>query len=403
MAQPSGTEREQRQAQTILFTDIVGSSQYFAERGDTAGLKMLARHNQLLFPIVTAAGGRVVKTIGDSIFATFGNPGQAVRAAWAMQRKLEEANQAAGEGEAIRIRIGVHYGLVTVQKGDVFGDAVNMAERVKSKAGGGQITLSRVVRDLLRADPRIGVRSLGMVELKGSPEPVELFELQAAPGVEAEKATRRKLFAMAAAVLVLLAGAGAALMWRSQQPERETAQNRAVPAAQVEETKALAEVSLRHMPSLGETKDVAPEGATFASKDRFQIVYRPREPHYLYAAIYDVNARQFLLVFPQAETIQPLQTGETFLLPSETRQITLDEQPKQETILLIVARHRVEALEQTVHSSNGSSEKLLEALQRAKEEAAAQGRWSAGRGAAMNLEARLGERPAWIELKIQHR
>ncbi|MBI3484189.1 MAG: adenylate/guanylate cyclase domain-containing protein [Acidobacteria bacterium] len=182
MAQPSGTEREQRQAQTILFTDIVGSSQYFAERGDTAGLKMLARHNQLLFPIVTAAGGRVVKTIGDSIFATFGNPGQAVRAAWAMQRKLEEANQAAGEGEAIRIRIGVHYGLVTVQKGDVFGDAVNMAERVKSKAGGGQITLSRVVRDLLRADPRIGVRSLGMVELKGSPEPVELFEFTGRAG-----------------------------------------------------------------------------------------------------------------------------------------------------------------------------------------------------------------------------
>lgn len=167
----------------ILFTDIVGSTLFFATRGDRAGLQMLDRHNSALFPIVEQANGRIVKTIGDSIFAVFEAAPDALRAAFALQQRLAELRAALPEDEHIHIRVGVHYGLVTEKDNDVFGDAVNLGERVKSHAGADQVFVSRTLRDLVRAAPRFVMRSVGPHELKGLSEPMELFELSDAPPV----------------------------------------------------------------------------------------------------------------------------------------------------------------------------------------------------------------------------
>lgn len=223
MAAPSKPKREPAPVpRAILFTDIVGSTRYFAAYGDQAGLRMLDRHNRALFPLIEQANGRVIKTIGDSILAVFAQPGDALRAAFALQQRLEEVRAALPEPEQIHIRVGVHYGLVTEKDNDVFGDAVNLAERVKSSAAGDQVFVSRTLRDLVRADPGFAFQSVGPRALKGAEEPMELFELTFAPALPGASAWRRWArragrslrqhpYAVAAGVLVLLATVG--LWW----------------------------------------------------------------------------------------------------------------------------------------------------------------------------------------------
>ncbi len=216
------------QPRAILFTDIVGSTRYFATRGDEAGLRMLDCHNRALFPLIEEANGQVVKTIGDSILAVFAQPADALWAAWNLQRVMGELRSTLPAEEAIHIRVGVHYGLVTEKDNDIFGDAVNLAERVKSQAEGDQVFVSRTLRDMVRANPRFAFRSVGLRELKGVPEPTEMFVLTGAAAHRGatrwpmwvrrtRRLLRRRLLTVAGAFMVLLA-AGAFWWWSQRFP-----------------------------------------------------------------------------------------------------------------------------------------------------------------------------------------
>jgi adenylate cyclase len=191
----SGPPRLKRESppvpRAILFTDIVGSTRYFSIHGDQAGMRMLDVHNCALFPLIEQANGRVIKTIGDSIMAVFAQPVDAMRAAFALQRCLERVRATLPEQDQMHIRVGVHYGLVVEKDGDVFGDTVNLAERVKSAADADQVFVSRALRDLVRTDPRFSLQSAGTRELKGSKEPVELFHLTNAPELQRRPAVTR--------------------------------------------------------------------------------------------------------------------------------------------------------------------------------------------------------------------
>ena len=79
-----------RTPMTILFSDIQGSTTYAEKKGDVEYMSMINRHNHLLFPVIEAEGGRVVKTLGDAILAQFDDPVAAVKAAAGMQRVLEK-------------------------------------------------------------------------------------------------------------------------------------------------------------------------------------------------------------------------------------------------------------------------------------------------------------------------
>lgn len=178
------TKREPvHSARTILFTDIVGSTQFFASQGNAAGLEMIKRHNRYLFPIVESANGRVIKTIGDSIMAVFEHPTDALKSAFGMQAKLAQIRRTEPDDKDLHVRIGIHYGLVSEAGNDVFGDAVNIADRIKSNAGPDIIVVSRTLRELIKVDMRFDFKSIGPRELKGSAEPMELFELTAAPEI----------------------------------------------------------------------------------------------------------------------------------------------------------------------------------------------------------------------------
>ncbi len=127
---------------TVLFTDIVNSTQFWDQHGDTAGRLMLDLHNTLLFPVVKAFRGTIIKTIGDSIMASFKSPKDGVCAAVAMQQRLAQQRKE-DRSFGVHIRIGVHTGTALVEANDVYGDTVNIAARVEGAAGSDEILVSQ--------------------------------------------------------------------------------------------------------------------------------------------------------------------------------------------------------------------------------------------------------------------
>src|SRR5204863_2571701 len=140
-----------RTPMTILFSDIKGSTQYAEQRGDVEYMTMIDRHNRLLFPVIDAEGGQIVKTIGDSILARFDDPVAAVRAAAAMQQVLAKDRDGREEIDQIRIRIGLHFGLGLVKDSDVFGDVVNAASHVEHQAEAGQVLITNALVEAAKA------------------------------------------------------------------------------------------------------------------------------------------------------------------------------------------------------------------------------------------------------------
>lgn len=159
---------------TLLFSDIKNSTSYFEKAGDVEGLAMVERHNSLMMPVIEDCGGRVVKTMGDGIMASFADPVGAIRAAIGMQRALEQDRSVRSTEEHIHIRLGLHTGYGLVKEDDVFGDVVNTAARVQQKAQPDQILISDVLLDAARAAGAQCAR-LGPAEMKGKDERIDLY------------------------------------------------------------------------------------------------------------------------------------------------------------------------------------------------------------------------------------
>src|SRR5215475_9463073 len=161
---------------TIFFTDVVGSTTYFDRFGDTAGLLLLHRHDNLVTNAVAEFCGTVVKTIGDSVMAEFPKPVFAVRAAVQIQRRLFEQNQDIAETDRLRIRAGINCGVGFRRGNDLFGEAINVAARITKRSGPGQILISQTVREAIGA-MEVTCESFGKVTLEGKGEGEELHEV----------------------------------------------------------------------------------------------------------------------------------------------------------------------------------------------------------------------------------
>ena len=107
---------------TVLFVDIVGSTRFYDEYGDVAGLLMVQKCLDLLIPVVEHHGGTVIKTIGDAILARFCDAEAAVRSAVEMQRNLDERNRISSLVEQIHVRAAINLGLA-LKKGKEIGRA----------------------------------------------------------------------------------------------------------------------------------------------------------------------------------------------------------------------------------------------------------------------------------------
>jgi class 3 adenylate cyclase len=153
---------------TVLFTDIVNSTGLASQLGDQQWKGLLDRHDQVAHRQVDRFGGRMVKTTGDGLLATFDGPARAVLCACAIRDGVKVLG--------VDTRSGVHTGEVEMRGEDIGGIGVHIAARVVDKAGPGQVWASRTVRDLSTGSG-ITFESTGAHELRGVVEPWELFQV----------------------------------------------------------------------------------------------------------------------------------------------------------------------------------------------------------------------------------
>jgi class 3 adenylate cyclase len=137
-----------RRQVTILFTDIEYSTLHWDVLGDVDGRLMVDQHNRLLFPVIKKFQGKIIKTIGDAIMASFKAPEHAVKAAIGIQQILSQA-RSQEQGLCFNVRIGIHTGTGIVEHKDIFGDVVNVAARVQSRCRGDEILITGSTKEAL--------------------------------------------------------------------------------------------------------------------------------------------------------------------------------------------------------------------------------------------------------------
>jgi pimeloyl-ACP methyl ester carboxylesterase len=149
-----------RALRTVLFTDMVASTQRAAATGDERWRAVLHRFGEITAELTKRFDGTVVKNTGDGHLATFDGPTQAIRCAEALQTDAESLG--------IEIRAGIHTGECELLDSDIGGIAVHIASRILGQAGAGEILVSRTVRDLV-VGSGTGFEDRGSVELRGVP------------------------------------------------------------------------------------------------------------------------------------------------------------------------------------------------------------------------------------------
>jgi class 3 adenylate cyclase/cytochrome c-type biogenesis protein CcmH/NrfG len=169
--------RKHKSPVTVMFTDLAGSTAFFARHGDTVGLRWIEEHNRLVVPCVERHQGTVVKTIGDSVMAYFTDPGQAVTAASEIQQSIQEANKERTEGSEMQVRVALHQGLGYLRGGDVFGDVVNVAARLAKACQPAQVLVSEAVYLSLPAKASARLRGVGDVEVRGKSSAAVAYEV----------------------------------------------------------------------------------------------------------------------------------------------------------------------------------------------------------------------------------
>jgi class 3 adenylate cyclase len=151
---------------TVLFTDVVRSTERAATVGDRTWRQFLDRHDAIINHQLRRFRGKLVKLTGDGILATFDGPGRGVQCALELQNVLKD--------EGITIRAGVHTGEVEIRGNDLAGMAVHIAARVMGEAKPSEVLASSTVRDLVVGSD-IAFEYQGEYELKGVPGTWRLY------------------------------------------------------------------------------------------------------------------------------------------------------------------------------------------------------------------------------------
>jgi class 3 adenylate cyclase len=163
-----GVSDVERLLTTIVFTDIVGSTQRAALLGDDRWRDLLDNHDSIVRHELQRFGGREVNTAGDGFVATFTSPSAALGCA----DEIVDAVRVLG----IEVRVGIHAGEVEVRGDDVAGMAVHIGARVAALAAPGEVLVSSTVRDIVTGSRR-RFADRGESELKGVPGQWQLYAL----------------------------------------------------------------------------------------------------------------------------------------------------------------------------------------------------------------------------------
>jgi class 3 adenylate cyclase len=154
---------------TVLFSDIVASTEHATRLGDRKWTDVLNRHDAVVSRELNRHRGRKVNPTGDGILATFDGPARAVRCAQAIIESVRPLG--------IEVRAGLHTGEVELRGEDIGGIAVHIAARVMAQAGAGEVLVSSTVKDLV-AGSGIAFADRGTHALKGVPDEWRLFAVE---------------------------------------------------------------------------------------------------------------------------------------------------------------------------------------------------------------------------------
>jgi adenylate cyclase len=158
---------------SIVFTDIVGFTEFTALRGDDEALALLSTQDRVVRGVLPD-GARVVKELGDGLLLWFPDSADALRTAFALHRRFED--ESAASGLPLWVRVGMNHGHALLRGADLIGHDVNVAARIVDLAGPGEVLLSESTRKDLNARlPEACFEELGPVVMKGIPTPVRLF------------------------------------------------------------------------------------------------------------------------------------------------------------------------------------------------------------------------------------
>ena len=160
---------------TILFTDLVGSTEMSSRVGPEAAEALRVEHFALLRESVAAASGREVKNLGDGLMVAFVSVAAAIDCAASMQQRIEVRNRRAEH--KLEVRIGVSLGEATRDAGDYFGQPVIEASRLCEAAAAGQVLTTQLARLMLGSRGEHSLSTPRAVQLRGFPDPVEVCEL----------------------------------------------------------------------------------------------------------------------------------------------------------------------------------------------------------------------------------
>jgi adenylate cyclase len=159
-------------AGTVVFTDIVGFTEFTAEHGDGQALELLERQ-EVVVRGTLPSDARVVKELGDGLLLWYPDAVSAVQSCLVLSERFDE--DAAGDVPLL-VRVGMHWGCPTRRGDDLVGHDVNLASRIVDVAGPGEVLLSEPVRELV--DGRVAdlyLDELGPVVMKGIPDAVPLY------------------------------------------------------------------------------------------------------------------------------------------------------------------------------------------------------------------------------------
>jgi adenylate cyclase len=161
----------------VLFTDLVGFTEYTDTEGDVAALRVLERQTTLMGEITAARpDARIVKELGDGLMVWFGSPSDALEGALAMLLAVEAARTA--DDFPVAIRMGVHVGEVLPRGSDLVGATVNVAARIAALAGPGELLASEVAVDACGDRlPAARLDPVGPAPVKGVSTPVWLVRV----------------------------------------------------------------------------------------------------------------------------------------------------------------------------------------------------------------------------------
>ncbi len=157
----------------VVFTDLVGFTEYTAVQGNAAAAHLLGTQE----PIVTdalPADARIVKELGDGLMIWFPEPCTAVRVCLDLLDAFETASDRTLE--PLWVRMGMHFGVQTTRRDDLIGHAVNLAARISDQAGAGELLVSEeTVAATRESGEGLEFESIGPVLLKGIPDSVEIY------------------------------------------------------------------------------------------------------------------------------------------------------------------------------------------------------------------------------------